>query len=265
MAQNSFGIRFCRLIVFMSLAFVCSGSSLQAQLGLLSNRSQAPQAKSQVELDLYLKIVTDTRSQSVLRDFNDFAAQFPKSDLLGFAYQYHMHAFEDLGEFEEMVEAGRKALLANPDNINTLLTLAPAIANHATDGKDSAKLLGQAEEYARRILIAVNEIKPPRQIPLEQWETTKRGMQSRAHEVLGVVAVDRNQPAIAADEFKTAIHLAPAPEGSQYFRLGIACASAGERARAKEYFLQAVELGPEPVRQLAQSEIRKLDEKSTAK
>lgn len=265
MAQNSLSIRCCRLPAFISFALVCGTASLQAQLGLLSNRSQAPQAKSQVELDLYLKISTDTTSQNVLRDVDDLASQFPKSDLLGVAYQYQMHAFEDLGNFEGMVEAGQKALLANPDNINTLLTLAPAIANHVTRGTDSAKLLGQAEGYARRVLIVVNEIKPPRQIPLEQWETTKQGMQSRAHEVLGVVAIDRNQPVIASDEFKTAIGLAPTPEGSQYFRLGIACSSAGERSSAKKYLLQAVELGPESVRQLAQKELRRLEEKGTSK
>jgi tetratricopeptide (TPR) repeat protein len=265
MAQNRFSVRACRLTAFIFFSLVCGGGSLRAQLGLLSNRNQAPQAKSQIELDLYLKILTDTTSQNVLRDVDDFAFRFPKSDLLGVAYQYQMHAFEDLGNFEGMVEAGQRALLANPGNINTLLTLAPAIANHVTSGGDSAKLLEQAEGYARRILTAVDEIKPPRQIPLEQWETTKRGMQLRAHEVLGVVAIDRNQPVIAIDEFKTAISFAPTPDGSQYFRLGIACASAGERTNAKKYFLRAAELGPESVRQLAQDQIKKLDEKSTSK
>jgi tetratricopeptide (TPR) repeat protein len=265
MVQNSFRIRPCCLIAFIFIAFACGGRSISAQLGLLSNRGQAPQAKSQAELDLYLKIVTDTTSQSILKDVGDFASQFPKSDLLGVAYQYQMHAFEDLGDFEGMIEAGQKALLANPDNINTLLTLAPAISNHVAGSGDSDKLLRQAEGYARRILVAVDQIKPPRQIPLEQWEATKRGMQSRAHEVLGVIAINRTQPMIAVDEFKAAINFAPSSEGSLYFRLGVACVYAGERVDARKYLLRAIELGPESVRQLAQNEIGMLDKKSTLK
>jgi len=238
---------------------------LEAQLGPLSNPARAPQAKSQKELDLYLKILTDATPQSVLKDSDAFASQFPESELLGIAYQYEMHAFKDMDNFEGMVTAGQKALLANPDNLNTLLTLAPAMANRASQVKNADKLLGQAEEYARLILSAVEKVKPPLQTSLEKWEATKRGMQSQAHEVLGVVAIDRGQYAIAIDQFKTAISLAPTPMGSQYFRLGLAFAAAGERDSAKEHLLHAAELGPQPVRKLALVEINKLMEKKSSK
>jgi hypothetical protein len=42
-----------------------------------------------------------------------------------------MHVYESLDNLDEMLKAGQRTLLKNPDNLNTLLPLATAIANHA--------------------------------------------------------------------------------------------------------------------------------------
>jgi tetratricopeptide (TPR) repeat protein len=233
---------------------------LEAQLGPLSSREHAPQAKSQEELDSYLRIISGTNPGDILRDAGAFLSQYGGSELAGTAYQYQMHALEQVGNYEGMLRAGQKALLANPDNLNTLLTLAPAIANRASEDAKESDDLALAEAYARRALDGIERVRPPRQTPLEKWDFEKRDMQCRAHEVLGVVALKRGLAAVAVNEFQLTVQLAPTAEGSRYFRLGLAYASGGDRSSALINFQRAFDLGPDAVRRLAQQEMKKLTE-----
>lgn len=231
---------------------------LEAQFGPLSSRTQTPQAKSQQELDQYLKIITDDAPQRVLTDVNAFANQFPNSELLGSAYQYEMDAYEQIGNFPAMLASGQRALKAQPDNLHTLLTLAPALANLMFQDPSDTQLPILAEEYAHRALDGIEKIKLPRQMPLEQWLVQKKEMQSSAHQVLGLVALKRRQPSAAISELQLAIQFATAPDGAQYLRLGLAFAAAGDRRNAEESFRRAAQLGPDSVRQLAAAEIGNL-------
>ena len=248
------------LLVLMSLRCV-----LEAQFGPLLSPAQAPQARSQEELDAYLTITTATEAHEVVKAADSFASRFPKSELAGIAYQYQMRAFEQLDDFDGMLAAGERALLANPDNLNTLLTLAPAMANRAVQRPDSASLLARAEDYAHRALQGIERTQIPGKIPLEHWELEKQEMQSEAHEALGVVALRRGQSKTAVEEFQTAIRLAPNAQGVKFLGLGMAYASTGARENAEKALRRAVELGPEPVRKLGLNELEKLNSKESAR
>jgi tetratricopeptide (TPR) repeat protein len=228
---------------------------LAAQFGPLSSRAQAPQAKMQQELDQYLKIITDASPQTLIADVNTFATQFPASELLGTAYQYQMHAYEQLGDFPAMLFSGQQALKAQPDNLNSLMALAPAIANRMFQDSPNAQLPALAEDYAHRALDGIEKTKPPRQTSLEQWAAQKKRMQSSADEVLGLVALKRGQPSIAISELQLSIQLSPPPDGSRYLRLALAFAAAGDTRKAEENFHRAAQLGPDEVRQLAMEEM----------
>jgi tetratricopeptide (TPR) repeat protein len=257
MARNSLAHALC----CGALALLAGASGLAAQMGALSSRSQAPQARSQQELDLYLKIVTDESPQAVLVDACAFAMQYPASELIGTAYQYQVHAYEQLGDFAAMLAAGRLALKAQPDNLNTLLVLAPAIANRMFQDFTGAELPGLAEEYAHRALEAVDKTHPPRQTPLEQWTAEKRNMQADVHEVLGLVALRRNQPEVAVNEMQAAVSLASDPPGSRYLRLGLAYAAANQPDEARKSLERAAQAGPEATTRLAQEQLQKLAHK----
>jgi len=245
--------------LFLFLLCTEGGSTLcVAQFGPLSSSTQAPQARSQEELDAYLAIVTGTNDQERIERADRFAAQFPKSELLGLAYQYLMHSYERLGDFNGTLNAGRKALAATPDNVDTLLTLAPAMVNHVPQGPSRSDFLAEADGYARHALVGLEKVKPPRTVSVEMWESQKRAMQCQAHEVLGVVAIDRGQKADAIEDFQTVVRLAETPDGSQYFRLGLAFASAGRDKEAAENFRRAINLGPETVQRLASREMERL-------
>lgn len=249
-----------RLALVFCLALVGTPALLEAQFGPLASPGQAAQARSQEELDSYLEIVGANDAHVILQEVKTFASAFPKSELLGAAYQYQLHALEQLNDFDGMLAAGEKALAADPDSLNTLLALAPAMANRAAARPDRVQLLSQAESYAHRALDGIAKIRVPREFSIEQWNTRKHEMQSEAHGALGVVAFQRGQFAHAISELEMGISLAPRPEGVQFLRLGLALAAAGKKDDAEQKLRRAAELGPDSVRNGALDQLKKLNE-----
>jgi tetratricopeptide (TPR) repeat protein len=250
----------CRLVLIFCLAMAGAPAHLEAQFGPLASPGQAAQARSQDELDSYLEIVGAADAGVVVQKVKIFVSAFPKSELLGAAYQYQLQAFEQLNDFDGMLAAGGKALATDPDSLNTLLALAPAMANRATARPDRVQLLAQAETYAHRALDGIDKIRVPRELSIEQWNVRKHEMQSDAHGVLGVVAFQRGQFQLAVSELEMAISLASPPQGVQFLRLGLALAAAGKKDGAEQNLRRAAELGPEPVRNVAMDQLKKVSE-----
>jgi tetratricopeptide (TPR) repeat protein len=218
------------------------------------------QAKSQVEFDAYLEIVRETNPREVVRRVDAFVAQFPQSDLLGAAYQHQVAAFQKLDNFDGMLSAGRKALARDPNSLDTLLQLAPAMASRSHGRADGKELLEESQELADRALKLSETVHVPRKTSLEQWRAHKRQLQSEAHGVLGLVAFQRADLANAVGEFQTSIQLAANPTGVQYLRLGLALSASKKKDEARRSLLRADELGPDEVSQVAKAELSKLAE-----
>jgi len=240
----------------LTLIVLASVLRAGAQLGPLADPARAPQAQTQEEFDQYLGIVTDTDPKQVIQRVAQFVHAFPDSRLAGVAYQYEMHAREQTGDFDGMLAAGKLALAANSDNLNTLLTLAPAVANAVLERKDRAELLAEAQAWASSALTALDKTKAPRQWPLEKWMAEKKRMQTEAHETLGVIALDEADSATAVREFQAAVDLQPAPDGARFLRLGLALLERGDKAAAAKNMQRAAELGPEPVRTIALNQLK---------
>jgi tetratricopeptide (TPR) repeat protein len=250
-------------IIFPMLLLFGVPASLVAQSDVFIDPGKTAQSKSEEEFDKYLDIVTASDPQQIIDTVNAFVSQFPQSELLPAAYRYQMHAFEHLNDFSGMLTAGRKALAGNPDNVNILLSLAAAMASRAPGRADQDALLSQAENDARHALEEIDKTRISRKISAQEWTFQKHQMQSEAHGIFGVVALQRKQAETAVHEFMAAIDLAPQPQGIQFLRLGLAYSSAGDNKDAQENFRHAADLGPEPVRKSASAELKKLSE-STA-
>jgi tetratricopeptide (TPR) repeat protein len=251
--------RFYRALVFC-LALVATSVRLEAQFGPLTGPGQAAQARSQDEFDSYLEIVSATDASVTVQKVKTFVSAYPKSELLGAVYQYQLHAFEQLNDFDGMLAAGEKALAADSDSLNALLALAPAMANRAAARPDRDRLLSQAESYARRALDGIDKVKIARERSMEDWNIRKHEMQSDAHGVIGVVAFQRGQLQPAINELEMAISLAPRPQGVQFLRLGLALAAVGKKDDAEQNLRRAAELGPDPVHNVALDQLKKLNE-----
>jgi len=243
------------LAIALTLAVGC----LHAQMGPLTSPGKAPQAKSQEELDAYLDVVTAVEPADVIRLTGAFAQKFSASELLSSVYQAQLHAYEQLDDFEGMLAAGRRSLAGSPDNLNTLLSLSSAIAKRAGSRPDRSRLLSEAKSYADRVLARLDTIRLSHKLSPEDWRAQKQQMQSEARGVLGLVALQSGRLAEALQELRSALTLAPAPQGVQYLQFGLAQVAAGEKQGAEETLRRAVALGPDSVRQLASDQLKRLE------
>ncbi len=179
--------------LLMAVFWLGAARAPRAQFGPLLDPAYAPQAKSEEELDQYLKIMTDSNPQVTVADVQRFAAMYPNSELLGLAFQYQMIAYRQLHDLNHVVEAGRKALKLQPGNVNTLLTLASAIPEGVGKRPDANVLLQQAEEYANKALRELDQMRIPREISLERWKAMRAAMEAQAREALREIAVKRRE------------------------------------------------------------------------
>lgn len=93
-----------------------------AQFGPLMTLTQTPQAKSAEELDAYLEIYRNANPQSTVAFANQFAATYPQSEFLALVYEHQTLAYQQMNNYEGVLEAGKKALSLSPRNIKVLVT-----------------------------------------------------------------------------------------------------------------------------------------------
>ncbi len=249
------------LPLFLVLAFGISVRCGRAQFDPMENPQRAPQAQSQKELDDYIELLRADSPQLQVGLVEAFAAYYPDSALLGIAYQYQMLAYRELNDYEATVRSGEKALQLNPDNLNTLLTLASTIPNGVTDGRRDDPRLAQAQRYALLVFQGLDKTRLPRSISPQRWQELRRNMEASAHEALGHVAVKQGNLPKAVSEFEKATEKNPNPEGSQFYRLGAAYFLTGKYDSAVPVLRRAAELGPEEIRELARSLLQKVRKK----
>ncbi len=263
MAPGRLRYYFVELTVAAALGIFCFQPPLAAQFGPLLNPLRGPQAKSQEELDDFLKIVTAPDIDATLQAADRFALSFPQSEFLGVASQYKMLACQRAGRFSCLLESGERSLVLQPDNLNALITLASEIPDGTAQRADRAELLRRAEDYAHRVIERLGTIHIAHEVSLDRWKVIRGEMEAKAHEVLGRVAASRGDVRTAVTELELAAHKNPTPQGLQFFYLGATYRLAGKNDQAKTALLRAVELGPERVRGLASDELQRFAPGST--
>ncbi len=244
------------------LVFCCLSSRGWSQFDQLASSKQVPQAQSQQELDEYIEVVYAGTPKEEIQLIEAFINHYPESSFQGIVYQRLMRAYQDLGNYQGLVESGESALRFQPDNLNTLLTLADAIPNGVSGNGAADRLrLAQAEQYAHRVFEGIERIQLPRSVSPERWQTLRRQMEASAHEALGHIASKRGDLQQAVAEFEKAVSQNPTPRGSQFYRLGVAYMLVGKDEAARTALRRAAELGPEEIRHLATPVLEKMKER----
>jgi tetratricopeptide (TPR) repeat protein len=239
--------------------FCCLSSPTWAQFDQLLSSKQMSQAKSQEELDDYIDIFYARAPQDKIQRIDAFITHYPASDFQGIVYHYLMLAYQEMGDLQGVIENGEKALKFQPDNLNTLLTLADAIPNGVSgNGPDDTRRLAQAEGYARRIFEGIELTKLPRSVPRQRWQTLSREMEASAHESLGHIASKRSDWREAITQFEKAVALNPSPRGRQFYRLGVAYMLAGNNQPAQAALHRAAELGPDEIGRMATAVLKRM-------
>ena len=86
----------------------------QAQFGPLMSSTQTPQAKSAEELDLYLEIYKSLDPQSTVALANRLTTTYPQSEFLALVHEHETLAYQQMNNYEGVLQAGEKASIAEP-------------------------------------------------------------------------------------------------------------------------------------------------------
>jgi len=194
----------------------------------------------------------------------EFLVKFPDSELKAIVYRLEMQAYQQKNDFLNMKETGEKALKEDPNDAVTLILLASAIPERTRENDlDRDQKLAQAEDYAKRALVAVDKLeKPSPQMPDADWEKVRNDARAQSYAALGLVALQRKQYQTAEEAFKKAVDMQSQKDPVVFWRLGLAYEFTKKYEQAREAFKQAVDLGGVQAggRDLAKEELQRVEE-----
>ena len=146
----------------------------------------------------------------------------PTSDFKDQAYQLEMGAYQAVGDSNKAIDAGHKAVEANPNNIAALNYLAFAFPFvFKADAPDKDAKLAQAEADAKKGLDVLQKLQRPPNVPEDAFNQQVKQLRANFNGALGFVTLQRKDYAGATSALKTAEEDNPSDPYTNY-RLGLA-------------------------------------------
>ncbi len=178
----------------------------QAQQSAQGTEGRKPQWKSREEYDDFQKIAAEKDPQKKIALAEAAIQKYPNSDFKDAAYVQEIAAYQQLNQPDKAIEAARKALQANPDNLDALsylsytfpYTFKPADANASTE-------LSEAESNAKKGLEELQKLQKPANVTEEQFNSYVKPKRAIMNTTLGFVAFQRKDYASAITSLKAAI------------------------------------------------------------
>ncbi len=230
-----------------------------------------PQVSAE-EATAYNKLKAEKDPDTIVKDAEDFAQQFPKSSLLTYVYAIEATAFQQKNDAANVVKYGEKSLELDPKNLVSLLLVSqvlpqPQMLNVGDAEKE--KRLSAAADYAQKALKEIDQL--PKQSNESDAAYSKRRDQiaSGAYASLGMVHLERSRMALegpdmgeltkAEQNYKDAIAKSDPPNPADYYRLGEVYASENKLDDAIGAFSKAGQLAHGTmIEQLADQQVQTL-------
>ena len=217
----------------------------QAQPPASGNR--VLQAKSQDELKAYQDASTKTEPGEMEAAADAFAAKYPNSEMKGTLYVRAMGLFAQTNNSEKTVEAGRKAIAADPSNPVALVQVASVLAETTRDTDlDREQRLDEAAKDAQAAIdnISTGLVVPPN-APPDKVAAYKTSILTRAYDTLGMVNLNKKNYSAAEQALLKAADISKAnPEAVVYLRLSVAQDQLKEYPKALDSATKAVQYAP---------------------
>ena len=214
-----------------------------------------PQAKTKPEYDAYNAAIKAAAAPgapvdpvALAKAADDFATQFPDSELRILLFKISMHAFQNANNGDQMNAAAEKVLKIDPDDPEALVGAAEYIAEHTRDSDlDKDQRLAQAQKYASHAIeTAETDVAIPAGTPQEKIDAYKGFMRSSAYSVLGTIAFNQEKYPDAENYFRKSIDALPSqPDPVVVLRLAIALDKQNKYPEALKEANHAVELTQE--------------------
>lgn len=178
--------------------------------------------KSQEEYNAYQAMASETDPQKKIALAEAFLQKNPDSAVRGLVHVTMMNTYQQVGDASKAIEAGRKALEADSNNLDALRYLSFAFPfTFKTDSADAASELSRAESDAKHGLDLLAKLQKPANVPQEQFDQAIKGLRDIFNGAVAFVALQRKDYAAAITSFKAALEDNP---GDMYvsYRLGVA-------------------------------------------
>ena len=224
-----------------------------------------PQAKTQPEFDAYKAAATSPDAASLEKAADDFAAKYPDSELRILLYKAAMQSYQKTGNSEKIVAMGRKALAIDPDDPESLVTVASELAEKTRDTDlDKDQRIDEAMKLAQHALQTIDtDVAVPANTPQAQVDAYKGQIRSFAYSIIGTLEFKKDQFAQAEADLRKSIDAYPSqPDPVVVLRLAISLDRQEKYADALKEANRAVELTQDgtPAGQLARQERDRLSQ-----
>lgn len=185
-------------------------------------QAKQPQWKSRDEYDAFNLMAAEKDPNKRISLAEAFIQKYPTSDFRDSAYLAEMQAYQQLNQSDKAVEAARKALGVNPDNIQALSYLAFAFPFifKATDA-DATSQLSRSESDAKHGLELLQKLQKPAGASDEQFQQGLKQFRAIFNNAIGFVALQRKDYPSAITSFKAGAEDNPG-DVYTFYRLGLA-------------------------------------------
>jgi len=184
--------------------------------------AQAKNWKSRDEYDAYTAMANEKDLNKRISLAEAFLQKYSNSDFKDGVYLVEMQTYQQLNQPDKAVEAGHKALEANPDNPDALRFLSfvfPFV--YKADDPEAAAKLSRAESDAKHGLEMLQKLQKPAGVSDEQFNQAVKGLRAIFNGTVGFVALQRKDYAAAITSYKAASEDNPS-DWYVFYRMGLA-------------------------------------------
>jgi len=215
------------------------------QPGTAPAKPHAPATKTPEEFKAYQAALAKPDGPSAEAAADDFAKQFPNSEVLSPLYQHVMGLYQNANNNDKTLEMGRKVLSIDPNCGPALVTVASILATSTRETDlDRDERLAEAKKDATLALDLINQGKAvPPGIPAAQESLYKDTLQSMAYSALGGIEFDNKDYAGAEKDLRAAIKPSQAqPDPVTYYQLALTLQRQGKYPDALATAQQCVQV-----------------------
>jgi tetratricopeptide (TPR) repeat protein len=184
--------------------------------------AKQPQWKSREEYDAFNAMMTEKDLNKKISLAEAFLQKYSSSDFKSGAYLTEMQAYFQLGKSDQAIEAGKKVLEADPDNLDALAFLSyvfPFVFK--ADDPDATSKLSRADSDAHHGLDVLQKLQKPANVTDEQFSQYVKPKRAVFNGAVGFVALQRKDYANAVTAFRAAVDDNPT-DVYTFYRLGLA-------------------------------------------
>jgi tetratricopeptide (TPR) repeat protein len=198
------------------------GRTFAHQWNAPAQAAQAKNWKSRDEYEAFNAMATEKDPNKRISLAEAFLTKYSNSDFKDGAYLAEMQAYRQLNQADKAVEAGHKALEANPENLDALsfLSFVFPFVYKADDPEATAKL-SRAESDAKHGLEVLQKLPKPAGVSDDKFNQMVKGLRAVFNGTVGFAALQRKDYAAAITSYKAASEDNPS-DWYVFYRMGLA-------------------------------------------